>query len=151
MHILTKEGYERFASEQSQLVKDRALALQDMVRMRELGDLSENAGYRAAKGKLRRIDSRIRFLDKLMRTSKIVDVLKLANDRVGVGAQVTLREDAQVHTYCLVDSVESDLTRNKLSVRSPLGRALLDGVVGKIIKFKTPRGIRILRLESIQY
>lgn len=150
MSTLTKDGFARFTEEHGKLLKDRVSALQDMVRMRELGDLSENAGYRASRSKLRRIDSRIRFLDKLLRTSRVI------HDRVGVlqhitiGTLVELRDGTKVFEYRVVDSVESDIAHGRISARSPLGRALLGRRRGELVHVKTPNGTRSLVVISFK-
>jgi len=151
MHILTKEGYERFENEQTQLIKDRIIALQDMVRMRELGDLSENAGHRAAKSKLRRIDNRIRFLEKLLRTSRIVKPPKANLQQVTLGSRVTFHDHSKTFTYLIVDSIESDVTQGKISMRSPLGKALVGKNVGDVIRVNTPQGMRTIAIDSLKY
>lgn len=151
MPTLTKAGHARFVHEHAQLVKNRVSALQDMVRMRELGDLSENAGYRAAKGKVRRIDSRIRFIDKLLRTSRVIDPSVLAQEKVHVGARVVMHDDVRSHTYTIVDSVESDIQHGRISLRSPMGKALVGKKVNAIVRVHTPQGVRTITIDSISY
>lgn len=150
MSTLTKDGFARFTEEHGKLLKDRVSALQDMVRMRELGDLSENAGYRASRSKLRRIDSRIRFLDKLLRTSRVIHDRVGALRHISIGTSVQLKEGAEVFEYRVVDSVESDIVRGRISARSPLGRALLGKRRGELVHVKTPSGTRSLVVISFK-
>ncbi len=150
MSTLTKDGYARFKEEHDDLVKNRVSALQDMVRMRELGDLSENAGYRASRSKLRRIDGRIRFLEKLLRTSRVVHNRVGVLQRINIGTLVELRDGSKTLEYRLVDSVESDIVHGRISVRSPLGKALLRKQVGEIVQVHTPGGIRSVVVISLK-
>ena len=151
MTTLTKKGYDQFHREHTKLTKDRVLALQDMVRMRDFGDLSENAGYRAAKGKLRRIDNRIRFLEKLLRTARVASPLPGDLKHIVIGAQVTLHDSNKTFQYSVVDSIESDIVHGKISIRSPLGRALMGKKVGDVVKVHTPQGIRSVTIDSLWY
>lgn len=151
MPTLTKKGHAQFLDEHAKLVKGRASALRDMVQMRELGDLSENAGYRAALSKLRRTDNRIRFLEKLLRTSRVVDPPKNTPQYVTIGAYVQLHDSDKTFQYSVVDSIESDLLRGKISLRSPLGKALMGRKVGEVVRVRTPQGMRIITVDAISY
>ncbi len=151
MHTLTEDGYARFVAELEDLHAHRAPALQDMIRMRELGDLSENAGYRAAKSKLRRIDNRIRFLDKLLRSARVAKPASHTQHTITIGARVGMHDDTKTFRYLIVDSIESDVVHGKISVRSPLGRELVGKKVGDVIRVHTPQGVRIITIDSLEY
>ncbi len=151
MTTLTKIGHAQFLAEHASLMKSRSAALQDMVHMRELGDLSENAGYRAAKSKLRRIDNRIRFLDKLLRTARIVNPPKNNVQYVAIGAHVKFHDKSGSFQYFVVDSIESDVSAGKISIRSPLGRELIGKRVGDVIRVHTPQGVRTITIDSLNY
>ncbi len=151
MPTLTKKGHAQFLEEHTKLVKGRVSALRDMVQMRELGDLSENAGYRAALSKLRRTDNRIRFLEKLLRTSRVVDPPKNAVQHITIGALVKLHDSDKTFQYSVVDSIESDILSGKISIRSPLGKALIGKKVGDVIRVHTPQGIRSITIDSLKY
>jgi transcription elongation factor GreA len=151
MPTLTKKGHAQFLDEHTKLVKGRVSALRDMVQMRELGDLSENAGYRAALSKLRRTDNRIRFLEKLLRTSRVVEPPKNAAQHITIGAFVKLHDSDKTFQYSIVDSIESDTLSRKISIRSPLGKALMGKRVGDIVRVSTPQGIRNITVDAITY
>jgi len=151
MPTLTKKGHSQFLDEHAKLVKGRASALRDMVQMRELGDLSENAGYRAALSKLRRMDNRIRFLEKLLRTSRVIEPPKNTVQHITIGAVVKLHDSNKTFQYSVVDSIESDILSGKISIRSPLGKALMGKKIGDVIRVHTPQGIRNITVDSIAY
>ena len=151
MHKKTKKGHAQFLEEHTKLVKGRVSALRDMVQMRELGDLSENAGYRAALSKLRRTDSRIRFLEKLLRTSRVVDPPKNTVQHITIGALVKLHDSDKTFQYSVVDSIESDILSGKISIRSPLGKALMGKKAGDVIRVHTPQGVRSITVDSFTY
>jgi len=149
MHTLTKTGYDQFVNELDSLTKARPEALVNMVRMRELGDLSENAGYRAARSKLSRIDNRIRFVDRLLATSKVVT----PNDNqsiVSLGTTVKIRDQEQKEMiYHVVDTIEIDLTKLNISTRCPLGKALMGKCRGDKVTITTIFGHKTYQIVDI--
>lgn len=149
MHTLTKNGYDEFKNELDNLIKTRPEALLNMVRMRELGDLSENAGYRAARSKLSRMDNRIRFLDKLLTTSKVAT--SISNQSVvTLGTTVKIRDQYQKEMICqIVDTIEVDLTKLKISTRSPLGKALVGKGKGDKVTITTNLGQKNYQIIDI--
>ena len=151
MPTLTKKGYDKFLAEHVSLLKDRSKAIQNIVQKRELGEQSENAGYREAKSRLRRIDNRIRYLDKLLRSSRVVVPPKDGLEYVKIGVYVTLHDSTGSFRYCVVDSVESDVLGGKISIRSPLGKELVGKKVGETIRVHTPQGVRVITIDSLKY
>lgn len=120
----TKNGYQALVDELAELKKKRPYYLSEMVKMRELGDLSENAGYRAARGRLSRTDSRIRYLERTIAHARIAEPVE--GGTVQVGHTISLYcDDGSTKKYELVGSHEADIFKNKLSIESRLGRLLL--------------------------
>lgn len=135
---LTQAGFDEKEKELADLQKIRIEAVADLQRAREMGDLSENAAYRAARSKLSRTDSRIRFLNKVMRD--VIVVAKRTDGRIGIGSAVILDMDGERKEITVVDAYESDFMRGKISGFSPIGKALLGKKVGEKVQVMTPSG-----------
>jgi transcription elongation factor GreA len=125
----------------------------EIKRARELGDLSENAEYQAAKERQRLVEARISMLKKRVAELSLLNLDKLPLDKVGLGSIVHLREDGGAPVeYRLVMPEEADATKGLISPSSPIGRALLNKEPGDEVEVKTPGGVRrfeIVRLVTI--
>lgn len=116
------------------------------------GDRSENGDYIYGKKRLREIDSRVRFLTKRLEKLQVVDGIPEDREKVFFGAWVTVEdEDGTETTYRIVGPDEFDLSRGKLSMDSPLARALLGKRLGDDIFFRTPEGERELYIAGVRY
>ncbi|MEH6559097.1 MAG: transcription elongation factor GreB [Oceanicoccus sp.] len=116
------------------------------------GDRSENGDYIYGKRRLREIDSRVRFLTKRLDSVEIVDRTPANQDTIYFGAWVTVEDDTgTTHSYRIVGPDEFDLASNKLSMDSPLAKALLGKRVKDEILFKTPEGERELYISKVWY
>lgn len=116
------------------------------------GDRSENGDYIYGKRRLREIDSRVRFLTKRLDSVEIVDRTPADQNIIYFGAWVTVEDDTETtHTYRIVGPDEFDLASNKLSMDSPLAKALLGKRVEDEILFKTPEGERELYISKVWY
>ncbi len=116
------------------------------------GDRSENAEYIYGKKRLREIDSRIRFLTKRLDGITVVDHIPEDQDQVYFGAFVTLEdEEGEEIEYRIVGPDEFNIVDGKLSMDSPLGKAVLGKRVEDEIKFSSPKGERVLFISKIRY
>jgi len=116
------------------------------------GDRSENAEYIYGKKRLREIDSRIRFLTKRLDGITVVDHIPEDQDQVYFGAFVTIEDDEGDEVeYRIVGPDEFNIGEGKLSMDSPLGKALLGKREGDEIKFSSPKGMRVLCISKIRY
>ena len=126
----------------------------EILRARELGDLSENAEYHAAKERQSIVSARLGQLQARLREFSMIDMSKIPHDRVGLGSHVVvldLTKDEEL-TYNLVTSEEADVNKGKISTSSPIGKGLLGKRVGDTVKFQIPGGMRemeILNLTTI--
>ncbi|OGK62625.1 hypothetical protein A2334_03365 [Candidatus Roizmanbacteria bacterium RIFOXYB2_FULL_38_10] len=144
----TRGGYADLKKEYDGLILNRVKAVSELQRAREMGDLSENAAYRVARSALSRIDSRIRRIDKILRSAVVVDPPK--DGYIDLGSRVTLEEDdGQEKTVYLVDGYESDIMRGKISVYSPIGKALRGKRKGDKIIVTTPKGKVIFTINDV--
>ncbi|MFO0687600.1 MAG: transcription elongation factor GreB [Myxococcota bacterium] len=151
---ITRAGFEKLRAELDHLWKEERPRVTHAVSVAAaLGDRSENADYIYGKKRLREIDSRIRFLTKRMDELEVVDVGPRANaDRVYFGAWVELEdEDGERVRYQLVGPDEFDATRGRISVESPVGRALMGKRLGDEALVRRPRGELRFTIVAIDY
>src|SRR5258706_8431574 len=124
----------------------------EILRARELGDLSENAEYHAAKERQGFVNARLGQLKKRLGELSMIDMSRIPRDRAGLGSTVVvldLQKDEEI-TFHLCTSEEADITKGLISTSSPIGRGLLNKKVGDELKIPIPGGIRemeILRLK----
>ena len=152
MEYLSKQRYEDIASELKHLidvvypkVKD------DLAETRAQGDLSENAGYREARRIQAKTISRIRFLQKVLEHSRVIDPAAFPKDRVCLLSRVeftNLSTNTRMN-FEIVSPHEMDLEAGKISFKSPIGAALMGRKVGEIAEAQVPSGTLRLRIESI--
>jgi transcription elongation factor GreB len=151
---LTRAGAERMHRELLRLLnEERPKVTAEVSAAAAQGDRSENAEYIYGKKRLREIDRRIRFLQKRMDTATIVNPAEQTDpSRVYFGATVTLEdEDGGRVTYQIVGSDEIDAQGGRISVESPIGKALLRKAVGDSVEVMRPRGEIELTIVSIKY
>ena len=115
----------------------RPQLLEDVKEARAHGDLSENFEYHAAKREKNRNESRIRFLERMIRTAKVIEDTS-SEDEVGVGKTVTIYipEDDEEETYTIVSTMRQDSIHGLISVESPLGKTLLGHRVGDSVQVR---------------
>ena len=151
---ITKAGYEKLKAELKRLKEvERPKNIQEIADARAHGDLSENAEYDAAKEAQWKLNQRIALLETALSTAEIVDPSKFSGDRVMFGATVVIYdEDADKELeYQLVSELEADLGNGKLSITSPLGRALIGKYEDDDVIVKTPAGTRHMTVVSVEY
>jgi len=138
---LTQQGFDRMKEEVARLKKvDRPQNIIAISEARAHGDLSENAEYDAAKERQGFIEGRIKELESKMADAEIIDLSTLSCDRAVFGTTVHLinQETGEAHQYTLVGVEEADIKVGRISLISPLGRALVRHQVGDIVKVITP-------------
>lgn len=138
----TKEGYKKLKEEYADLLEQRPLAVADLKKARELGDLSENGYYKAARSKLSFIDGRLRRFSDYLKRADIVDGdgSKLQIDTVYIGSTVTLSDGKREKTYQIVGDLESQPSEGKLSLLSPVGKAIVGKALHSAVEITTPAG-----------
>jgi transcription elongation factor GreA len=144
----------RFEDEIATLERELRTELpQEIRRARELGDLSENAEYHAAKERQRLVEARVGMLKKRVGELSLLNLDKLPVDKVGLGSIVHLQENGGEPTeYRLVMPEDADASKGLISPSSPIGRALLNKEPGDEVTVQTPGGVRhfeIVKLTTI--
>lgn len=151
---LTKEGYERIATEIEQLWhKERPEVVAQVTAAAELGDRSENAEYIYGKKKLREIDKRIGFLTDLLENKLIpIDPKTQASSVVKFGATVVVEdEEGEERTYQIVGRDEVDGKLGRISMDSPIGKSLMNKKRGDSVLVIRPAGELELTIQEIRY
>ncbi len=138
----TKEGYDKLKGEYNELLKQRPLVIEDVKKSRELGDLSENGYYKASKQKLGFIDGRLRRFSDLLKRADITnrDGTTHPIDSVYIGSQVTLTDGKRTKTYQIVGDTEAEPSAGKLSLLSPVGKAIVGKSLNEEVEIETPTG-----------
>ncbi|MCW5621534.1 MAG: transcription elongation factor GreA [Burkholderiales bacterium] len=152
---LTATGAEMLRVELQQLKSvERPRVIQAIQEARSHGDLSENAEYDAAKERQSFIEGRIAELEGKLANAQIIEPANLeADGRCVFGATVELEESdsGQVVTYQIVGEDEADIKRGKISITSPIGRALIGKSSGDVAEVLAPGGIRSYEILDVRY
>ena len=152
---VTKKGYKLLKKELKQLLStDRPAVVNAISTARDHGDLKENAEYHAAKEQQGFIEGRIQELNAKLANANVIDIEKLSGDKVVFGATVTFEDidTDEVSNYQIVGEDESDIKQNKISVSSPIARALIGRSAGDTLIIPIPKGkieIEIIKVEFI--
>jgi transcription elongation factor GreA len=151
---MTRQGYEKALEELRQLkAGERPRIVEEIRRAREHGDISENAEYHAAKEKQGLLEARIRQLEDRIARAEVVDPRSATPDRVRFGATVHLEDldTGERVRYTIVGEDEADANAGRLSVTSPIARALIGRAVEEIAVVQVPRGRRELEVLEITF
>ncbi|PIE36952.1 MAG: transcription elongation factor GreB [Gammaproteobacteria bacterium] len=152
-HYITRAGYDALERELNQLWKvERPEITKKVAWAASLGDRSENADYQYNKKRLREIDRRVRFLSRRLDELQVVYPSPQQAGKVFFGAQVALEdEQGERVSYQLVGADEFDSSKHKISINSPLARALLGQAVGDEVRVQTPSGVKYWSVLAITY
>lgn len=149
---MTAKGKIQLAEELVRLKSvDRPRIVKEIETARAHGDLSENAEYHAAKDKQGQLEGRIRYLEDQIGRAEVIDMSKLTDERVVFGVYVKLVdvEGDKEFSYQIVGEVESDIAQGKISITSPIAKALIGREVGDSVVVQTPGGRRELEVVEI--
>ncbi len=152
VEIMTRSGFEKLKNELSFLRTDKRIEIANKLEeARAFGDLSENAEYHAAKEEQEKLEGRISRLEYKLNKAKIVDCDDLDTSCVNLGTTITIRDldKNDSYTYMLVGTEESDMKENKISVASPVGKAIIGKSVGDEVTVRVPKGVRRLKVMEI--
>jgi transcription elongation factor GreA len=152
VEIMTRSGYEKLKSELSILRTDRRLEVaRKLEEARAFGDLSENAEYHAAKEEQEKLEGRISRLEYKLNKAKVVDFDDIDTSHANLGTTIVIQDmDSNAsYTYMLVGTEESDPKENKISVSSPVGKAVIGRSIGEEVSVRVPKGLRRLKILNI--
>jgi transcription elongation factor GreA len=151
---MTAEGHAILQDELRTLkTVDRPAVIKAIAAAREHGDLSENAEYHAARERQSFIEGRIGELEDATKRAEIIDTSKLKGKTVRFGAKVKLadEETGDEIIYQLVGEFEADLKKKKISIASPLGKALIGREASDSVEVQTPNGVRYYEVVSVRF
>jgi transcription elongation factor GreA len=151
---MTHDGLRALEEELRELKgTERPSVIKAISEAREHGDLSENAEYAAARERQSFIEGRIGELEDIIARADVIDVSKLDGKIVKFGATVKLAdEDTEEEVrYQIVGPYEADLTKGRISVTAPLGRALIGKTVGDSVEVQTPKGGKSYEIVSVRF
>ena len=151
---ITVEGHKKLKAQLRHILEvDRPQNVRDIEIARSHGDLSENAEYHAAKEKQGILDAQKKNLEDRIGRAEIIDPASLSGERVVFGATVHLEDvdnDAEI-VYQIVGDDEADPSQGRISISSPVSRALIGKEIGDEARVKTPGGIRCYEIMDVEF
>ena len=152
MEYLSKEAYDKISAELDQLIKVEFPKIkEDLAEARAQGDLSENSGYRAARRAHGKAIGRIRYLQNVLKFSRVIDPSSLPAGEVTLLSRVefiNLDTEARM-TYTIVSPHEMNIQEGKISLKSPIGQALMGHKAGDEVSLQVPSGTLRLKIEKV--
>jgi transcription elongation factor GreA len=151
---MTVDGYARLQEEIKRLKSaDRPAVIRAIAEARTHGDLAENAEYHAARERQSFIEGRLADLEDRVARAEVIDVSKLSGSVVKFGAKMTLADEEtdEEQTFQIVGEDEADIKDGRLSVTSPLARALIGKGKGDSVEVSTPRGAKSYEVVTVAF
>ncbi|AAS97715.1 transcription elongation factor GreA [Nitratidesulfovibrio vulgaris] len=150
---ISVEGFKQLEKELDRLKKERPGVIQAIKEAREEGDLSENAGYDAARERQGMLEARIKYIESRMAQFNVIDLDTISGDKVMFGATVKIEdlESGEEKEYTLLGPDEADYAKGSISVQSPVARAMLGKEEGDEIVVDAPRGKIHYEIVSIRF
>ena len=151
---MTVLGYEDLQQEIKKLKTiERPLIIEAIAEARKHGDLSENAEYHAAKEQQSLNEGRISDLEDKLSRATVIDISKLSGDTIKFGAKIKLIDEdtEEESSYQIVGEFESDVSKGKLSITSPIARALMGKAKGDSVEVATPGGGKSYEVLAVDY
>ena len=154
-NYITKEGFDRLNKKLQQLIKERPAIIDQVQTAREMGDLSENAEYHAARERQKHLENEFNKLKRTLQSLKVLDVNKIAKDAVRFGAFVKIIETSKNKEY-IYQVVGQDETFDyedgieRISVTSPIGMSMIGKKEGESFVVKAPIGDREFKVLEIK-
>ena len=133
--------------------EDRPRIIEQIAEARSHGDLSENAEYHAAKEAQSLNEGRVHELEDLIARAEVIDVSKLSGDKIKFGATVVLVDEdtEEERTYQIVGDQEADVRSGRISISSPIARALIGKEVGEAVEVNAPGGARGYEIVEVRF
>ena len=151
---MTQKGHQFLMEELKRLKSvERPRIVQEIEEAREHGDLSENAEFHAAKDRQSLLDVQIREIEDKLARAQVIEVSKLSGDKVVFGATVSLADgdSGEKVVYKIVGDHEAEPKNGKISISSPVARALIGKSEGDEVQVRTPTGIRTFEILSLEF
>jgi transcription elongation factor GreA len=139
---ISRQGFRNLEQQLNELKKERPAVIQAIAEAREEGDLSENAGYDAARERQGMLEAKINFIESRMPYFNVIDLEEMGGERVAFGATVVIEnvDTGETRTYTLMGPDEADHDKGQISVLSPVARAVIGKEVGDEVVVNAPAG-----------
>lgn len=151
---MTVEGYKALDEELKRLkTVERPAVIAAIAEARSHGDLSENAEYHAAKERQGWIEGQIAEIEDRMARAQVIDVSKLSGKQIKFGATVSVvDEDTEEEArYQIVGEHEADVKRGRVSITSPIARAIIGKEMGDVVEVNTPGGVKAYEITKVEW
>ncbi len=154
-NYITREGMQRLHKRLNELIKERPNIIKQVVTAREMGDLSENAEYKAARERQRNLENDYNYIKRRMEKLQVIDSSKIPKDAVRFGARVTIKELSsgkllKIHLVGVDEIFETESKYERKSIASPMGKPMIGKKVGDYFLVKAPIGIRKFEILAIE-
>jgi transcription elongation factor GreA len=148
--LLTKEGLDKLATELDELRTVRRAEIAERIKYaKDFGDISENAEYEAAKNEQGMLEGRILTLEMMVRNAVIIEQAEVGGV-VQVGSTVEVKDEYGTQAFTIVGPAEVDVTSGRISMESPVGKALLGRRIGDKVEVQSPGGVRELKVTALR-
>jgi len=148
--LLTKEGLDKLATELEELRTIRRAEVAERIKYaKDFGDISENAEYEAAKNEQGMLEGRILTLEMMVRNAVIIEQAEVGGV-VQVGSTVEVKDEYGIQAFTIVGPAEVDVTSGRISMESPVGKALLGRRIGDKVEVQSPGGVRELKVTALR-
>jgi len=148
--LLTKDGLVRLERELDELRTVRRAEVAERIKYaKDFGDISENAEYEDAKNEQGMVEGRILVLENMIRNAVLIEEPS-GGGFVGVGSMVDVKDDFGKQTFTIVGPAEVDVAQGRISMESPMGKALLGHKVGEQVEVQSPDGSRRVKITKVQ-
>ena len=148
--LLTKEGLDKLATELEELRTIRRAEVAERIKYaKDFGDISENAEYEAAKNEQGMLEGRILTLEMMVRNAVIIEQAEVGGV-VQVGSTVEVKDEYGTQAFTIVGPAEVDVTSGRISMESPVGKALLGRRIGDKVEVQSPGGVRELKVTALR-
>jgi transcription elongation factor GreA len=148
--LLTKEGLDKLGTELEELRTIRRAEVAERIKYaKDFGDISENAEYEAAKNEQGMLEGRILTLEMMVRNAVIIEQAEVGGV-VQVGSTVEVKDEFGTQAFTIVGPAEVDVTSGRISMESPVGKALLGRRIGDEVEVQSPGGVRELKVTALR-
>jgi len=148
--LLTKDGLARLERELDELRTVRRSEVAERIKYaKDFGDISENAEYEDAKNEQGMVEGRILVLENMIRNAVLIEEPS-SGGVVGIGSVVEVKDDFGKQTFTIVGPAEVDVAQGRISMESPLGKALLGHKSGEQVEVQSPDGARRVKITKVQ-
>jgi len=150
--LLTKENLEQLKEKLAELQAEKPQVVARLELARSHGDLKENADYHAARERLGYLEGQLAYVRDRIARAQIIDTSSMETDKVIMGTKVKVQDpDGEVDIYHVVSDMDAGTTDEKVSINSPIGKALIGKKVGDEVAIKIPRGTLSYKILDISF